>query len=163
MTAKFLLRCALVVAAPLVIAAGTSADLANLAVLKSAKPGLWQHSFTTIPANPAARAYSEKGCMSQADMTAMINQLKSPGSAELICEVQMKSDFATKAEGVLHCPPIEIPQLGVKAPGADMPILFEKSGNEEHWVVTVKTPAVPGVTPAATWRHDYRRLGQCPG
>lgn len=163
MVPKILLPLALVVAAPFVIAAGGGVEPSDLAILKSAKPGLWQHSFTTIPANPAAPARTEKGCVSQAMLTEMINQLKAPTGSDAICDIEMKSDFATRAEGVMHCPPIEIAQLGIKAPGADMPILFEKSGNEEHWVVTVKTPAVPGVTPAATWRHDYRRLGQCPG
>lgn len=163
MSPKRLACLAVVVVAPLVMAAGQASNLADLQVLKGAKPGLWKHSFSTIPANPAAKAYSEQGCMSQAAMAQMINDLRKPAGQDELCEVRMKSDFSTKAEGVIHCPAIQIPELGVNAPAGELPILFEKSGNEEHWVVTVKTPAVPGVTPAATWRHDYRRLGSCPG
>ncbi len=162
-TRKILIGLAVVAAAPVVMAAGQSTNLATLQVMKAAKPGLWQHSFATIPANPAAKPYSEKGCVSQAALTQMINQAASPSGQDYTCDIQMKSDFATKAEGVIHCPAVQIPALGVNAPAGDLPILIEKSGNEEHWVVSVKTPAVPGSVPAATWRHEYRRLGSCPG
>jgi hypothetical protein len=157
-----LLCIALCIGTPLSVAASGTVNFADLAVLRDAKPGLWQHSFTTIPTNPVAPARTEKACVSQVTLTAMLDQLKSPGGGRS-CDVEMKSNFANKAEGVMHCPGIDIPQAGVHAPGADMPIVFEKIGTEEHWVVTVRVPAVPGNTPAAIWRHEYRRLGQCPG
>lgn len=163
MTFKRVACFAALVVAPVVMAAAPSRDLADLQVMKSAKPGLWQHSFGVIPANPAVRPYSEKGCISPAAMAEMINQMKKPAGQDITCDIQMQSDFSTKAEGVMRCPPMKIPALGVDAPGADLPIAINKSGSEEHWVVTVKTPAVPGSAPAATWRHEYRRLGACQG
>lgn len=47
--------------------------------------------------------------------------------------------------------------------GADTPAAIEKSAGQAQWVLSVKTPAVAGVTPAAIWQHEYRRLGACPG
>jgi hypothetical protein len=35
---------------------------------------------------------------------------------------------------------VQIPQLGVSAPGADIPGEIVRSGGQDHWVVTMHTP-----------------------
>lgn len=147
----------------LIGAAPGPTNLADLKVLRDIKPGLWSHSFTTTPKNPGVPNKQEKACVSGAQMQGMLRQSLSVGAQDQMCPMSIESDGVSKASFTLHCPPITIAQLGIKAPGAVMPGDIVRSTGEEHWVASVRTPGVPGVTPAATWRHDYRRLGDCPG
>lgn len=62
----------------------------------------------------------------------------------------------------MPCPAIAIPELGVEAPGADTPAAIEKSAGQAQWVLSVKMPAVAGVTPAAIWQHKYRDWVRAP-
>lgn len=150
-------------AAVLTAAAPEASDLSRLSVMRSVRPGLWVHTFATIPKNPAVANTTEKGCISQAQLNAMMRQaLTSSGNSEQ-CPLTIDSDTMTMARFTIHCKAVKIPQLGVNAPAGSLPGTIVKSGNEEHWVVSVKTPPVPGKVPAATWRHEYRRLGSCPG
>lgn len=138
-------------------------DFSKLSVMRDVRPGLWEHRFTTTPKNPAARDINEKGCVSQAQLDAMIRESLASGGQEQFCPATVDSDAMTMARFTMHCPATVIPELGVDTPGGDMLGTITKTLSEEHWVVSVKTMAVPGVTPAAVWRHDYRRLGACPG
>lgn len=151
-----------VMACGLIAAAPGPADLSKLTILRDVKPGLWTHSFTTIPRNPAAPDRQERACISAAQLQAMIRESLAAGPSEQICPISVGFDSFSKASFTLNCPSIRIPELGVTAPAASMPGEIVRSGREEHWVVSVKTPAVPGKVPTATWRHDYRRLGDCP-
>lgn len=152
----------LAMACGLVAAAPGPADLSTLTILRDVRPGLWTHSFTTIPKNPAAPDRQERACISAAQLQAMIRESIAAGPNEQICPMRVGFDSFSKATFTLNCPSIRIPALGVTAPAAAMPGEILRSGREEHWVVSVKTPAVPGRVPTATWRHDYRRLGDCP-
>lgn len=150
-------------AAGLMAAAPASNNLGALTVMRGVKPGLWTHSFTTIPKNPAVPNQTEKGCVSATQLAAMLRESLSAGPDEQQCPITVESDAMTKASFTMRCPAITIEALGITAPGADMPATIERTPGQDHWVIAVKTPAVPGVTPAAIWRHEYRRLGDCPG
>lgn len=137
-------------------------DLAQLQVLSGVKPGLWEHSFTTIPKLPVAPDQQEQMCVTAAQIGEMLEQgLQTTG--EEYCAATVEVDGETEARVMLRCPPIRIPGLGIEAPGTEMPAKIVRSPASEHWVVTVDTPAVLGVVPPAVWRHEYRRLGACPG
>lgn len=138
-------------------------EIPRLAVLRDVRAGVWEHRFTTTPKNPAVANQRESACVSPSQMSAMLAQALSSGQEERHCPITIESDAMTMARFTMHCPAIAIPELGVEAPGADMPATIEKTAGQEQWVVSVKTPGVPGVTPAAIWRHEYRRLGACPG
>lgn len=146
----------------LLAAAPAPVDLGTLAVLSSVKPGLWDHSFTTAPKNPGVPDQQERGCVSQAELAEMIRQAARTEGQDEQCPMTVESNGVSKAAFTLHCSVISIPQLGIEAPAVAMPATIEKTQGQDHWVVSVSTPAVPGITPAAIWRHDYRRLGDCP-
>ncbi len=152
-----------VAASGLLGAAPAPVELAELSVLRGVKPGLWHHVFTTIPKNPAVANQQEKGCISETQLKAMLQQSLADGPGERHCPITINSNGVSKAQFTMHCPSVTIPSLGIAAPGAEMPAVIEKTEGQEHWVVSVKTPAVPGITPAATWWHEYRRLGDCSG
>jgi hypothetical protein len=147
----------------LLAAAPASTNLSSLSVLRDVKPGMWSHSFTTIPKNPAVPDQAEQACVSAAQLAAMLRESLATGPNEEQCPITIDSDAMTKAQFTMHCPAITIEALGISAPGADIPGTIERSPGQDHWVASVRTPAVPGVTPAAVWRHEYRRLGACPG
>lgn len=150
-------------AAGLMAAAPASTDLSTLSVLRDVKPGVWSHSFTTIPKNPAVPNQMEKGCVSSAQLAAMLRESLAAGPSEQQCPITVESNAMTSAQFTMRCPSIAIEALGITAPGTDIPGTIDRTPGQDHWVVSVKTPAVPGVTPAAVWRHEYRRLGACPG
>ncbi|KMS51183.1 hypothetical protein V474_05250 [Novosphingobium barchaimii LL02] len=158
-------RTAMMLATLIVLAAAAAGpvNIAQLNVMRDVRAGMWQHTFTTIPKNPGVPNQSEKACVSQADLGVMLEQSLKSSLEEQHCPITVESDAMTMARFTMHCPAINIPELGVSAPGADMPATIQKTGGEEHWTVSVKTPPVPGVAPAAVWRHEYRRLGACPG
>jgi hypothetical protein len=153
----------MVLALGLIAATPGSADLSQLTMWRDLKPGLWSHVFTTTPKNPAVPNRQERGCVSLAQLRTMQRELiRGPGSDQ-ICPVSIQLDTPSTARFTLHCPPITIAQLGIKTPGADLSGRIERTRGEDHWVVSIAMPAVPGSAPASVWRHEYRRLGDCPG
>ncbi|WP_420144556.1 hypothetical protein [Sphingobium sp.] len=124
---------------------------------------LWTYSFTTVPKNPAVPSRQEWGCVSVAQLGEMQRELiRGPGSDQYR-PVSIDMNTPSAARFTLHCPPITIPQLGIKAPGADLPGRIERTRGEDHWTVSIIMPGAPGGAPASVWQHEYRRLSDCQG
>ncbi|WP_312327115.1 hypothetical protein [Stenotrophomonas sp.] len=138
----------------------TATEFRDLKVLADVAPGLWSHSTSVTPATAIAPPTSEQGCVNNSQLQAMIAE--SLASRAKQCPMTFSTDTANAARGVTHCPKMPIPQLGIVVEAMDAPIVITHA-SEGLWTVTVDVPSTPGGTPGGVWRHEYRRLGNCPG
>lgn len=138
-------------------------DLSSLAVSKGVKPGLWSYARTTIPKHPQIKNTIEQGCVSEAELIKMMASAHQSGKTD--CPIEVVHDFKDKADLISHCPKIVLPSIAgaapITGPAADFPISIVRHTGIEMWTIEVKVPAVPGATPPAIWRSEYKRLGDC--
>lgn len=134
-------------------------DFRKLKVAKDLKPGLWSTKFTITPPHPQIKNRVEEVCATQKQLTDALNT--AVNNEERPCKIETKSDLTTEANLIMHCPAMDVPQLGVSAPASDIPLKIVKNSMVQ-WTVTVQMPAVPGVTPKAVWQHVYTRKKDCP-
>ncbi|MDR2154406.1 MAG: hypothetical protein LBE78_05195 [Burkholderiaceae bacterium] len=132
------------------VSAHADADLSKLKIWNGVKPGMWLHTFTTIPKNHGIPDRREQGCVSAAQLRQMVKEGDDPNMIK--CSLILELDTPNKAVYTVHCPAfMNMPQY---------PIEIVRGHGMEHWIVTAKMPASNG-GPAIEFKSEYTRLGAC--
>lgn len=122
---------------------------AQIKAFQNLEDGMWQHTFTTVPANAAIPKREEKACVSvQKQLLQAMAQ--SEGS---VCTFKITKNESTSAEVLGSC------TLMPKTPPMQVNYSITRSGPNAIELQAVTT--VPTVNTKMTFVHKASRLGAC--
>ncbi|GGZ34616.1 DUF3617 domain-containing protein [Asticcacaulis endophyticus] len=148
-------------ALPVAAFAAYQFDFSQLKIFDQIKPGLWQHTSSSTPQLPFMKPTNDTGCVSAQDIAQMLTEGTTGPQSDLACPMEIKMDTPSTARLVAKCPPMEIAQLGITSPAADIPYVIEKQPNADIFTVTATLPGITGGGSQTAIRHEFTRLGAC--